>query len=136
MTWTNNLFLCYPVVVAIQWDMTKKGCIKHRHAKKNTCWTLFSAWTKNPQNCAQSRITPISVQKQKIQLVARNIVQLNLFYCVDLVTPNMTQFSRLTQFLKVQLSKLSNFAKRFCISHLNVTFVDTVLSQLKLQTLQ
>ena len=53
--------------------MTKKGCIKQRHAKKYVEPSLVLE-QKNPQNCAQSRITPISVQKQKIQLVARNIV--------------------------------------------------------------
>ena len=34
------------------------------------------------------------------------VIQLDLVYCVVLVTPNMTQFSRLTQFLKVELLQI------------------------------
>ena len=104
--------------------------------------SLFAFLAKKFKGPAKSFFTFITLEF--LQLLMNSLymsshitnVQLDLVYCVDLVTPNMTQFSRLTQFLKVQLSKLSNFAKRFCISHLNVTFVDTVLSQLKLQTLQ
>ena len=53
------------------------------------------------------------------------MVQLDLVYCVDLVTPNLTQFSRLTQFLKVEL-------KRFGIFKQNVTFVGSIFPSKRL----
>ena len=42
-------------------------------------------------------------------------IQLDLVYCVVLVTRKLTQFSRLTQFLKVELLNNKIFVKRFCV---------------------
>ena len=54
-------------------------------------------------------------------------VQLNLVYCVDLVTQNMTQFSSLTQFLTVEAFEMPKIPKRFCFFSSDVTFVGKYL---------
>ena len=59
-------------------------------------------------------------------LFSRNI-QLNLVYCVALVTRNMTQFSRLTQFLTVEAFEMPKIPKRFCFFSSDVTFVGKYL---------